>query len=542
MKQDLARIAKLYRTVMPLLPGYFLFGTAVAARNYLITLLNAFLGANVVTQCASGALSGLGQELLRFAVFLLLFLAFDALASYGYAQTLERFRFSLRGRIYRNILHGPLPALDSIGQRGELLARMNQDVEVAMGCFQSPLAPLMFLISGLGATISLAGIHPIFPVILYILGIGLALGKAKLSRVLRERMKHLQKSQGAILSGILHTQDWLRELRATRLISFQKSLFHRSCRDFEASTRQLSQTEGLLGLLTGIETTVGSLLVLGLGILLYCADRIALSDLVYLSTMSPLVLMMFSAFSGLIVSLRSTMAGLERIWELLYMEDEYAGDAKRNSLTRSEEPISGEKLTCAFTNGKTAFRDLSFTVPPKGMFAICGASGAGKTTLARVLLKLYPLSAGTLRLFGQNIAGLSCASVRELITYITQEGALPEETIRQNLNMGQAHSDEALYALLQEVNADWVDMLPEKLDTKVRELSGGQRQAAAIARALARNTPVYLLDEAFAGIDQTRIVSILEKLKKAYPDRLFLVITHDPAVMHLCDGQVELYV
>ena len=130
--------------------------------------------------------------------------------------------------------------------------------------------------------------------------------------------------------------------------------------------------------------------------------------------------------------------------------------------------------------------------------------------------------------------------MRENITYVTQESALPKQTIRENLNVGHECNDEALYLLLKQVAADWVDTLPEKLDTNVRELSGGQRQAVAIARALARNTPAYVLDEAFAGIDQGRIASILQQLKKSYPDRLFLVITHDPAAMALCDGRIAL--
>ena len=540
MKQDLTRIAKLYRTVRHLLPGYFLAGTAVATRNYIITFLNAFLGANVVTQCATGALSGLGQVLLRFALFLLLFLVFDALSSYGYAQTLDKIRYALRRRIYKNVLHAPLPALDTIGQRGELLSRMNQDVDVAMGCFQTPLVPLMFLISGIGATISIAHIHPAFPAILYVLGFGIAFSKSKLSPIMREHMKNLQKSQAAILSGLLHTHTWLRELRAARLVTFQEKLFRGSCADFEASSRQLSRTEGILGLLTGMETTAGSLLMLGLGIVFYRTGQVELSGLVYLYAMSPLVLMMFSASSDLIVSLHSTMAGLDRIWDLLYMDDEYACDSERAPLIVTQETTSGENLSCKFANGKTVFQGLNFRIPAKGMFAICGASGSGKTTLARMLLKLYPISSGTLRLFGQDLASLSCASVRENITYVTQESALPKQTIRENLNVEQERNDKALYLLLKQVAADWVDTLPEKLDTNVRELSGGQRQAVAIARALARNTPAYVLDEAFAGIDQGRIASILQQLKKSYPDRLFLVITHDPAAMALCDGQIAL--
>ena len=251
MKQDLARLRKLYRTVGRLLPGYFLTGTAVACRNYFITLLNVYLGANVATQCAAGNLSELGQALLRFALFLALFLLFDASASYGYAQTLDRIRYALRSRIYKNILYAPLQAIEAVGQRGELLSRMNQDVETAMGgCFQSPMLPAMFLISGVGATMNLVRIHPVFPVMLYVLGLGLAFAKSRVSRAMRSQMKTQQKAQAAILSAILHTHTWLCELRASRLTAFQEKLFRRDCSAFQTAAKRLSRVDGALGLFT----------------------------------------------------------------------------------------------------------------------------------------------------------------------------------------------------------------------------------------------------------------------------------------------------
>ena len=260
----------------------------------------------------------------------------------------------------------------------------------------------------------------------------------------------------------------------------------------------------------------------------------------YLYALSPLILMMFSSFSDIMVSMRRNLSGLDRIWDLLDVENEYAADAARDKLVMNGLPLQAEHLACTFANGKTAFADLNFCVPPVGTVAVCGPSGAGKSTLARILLRLYPAAGGTLTICGQRLETLACASLRQTVTYVTQESALTSESIRANLTVGQPLDEPALSALLQGVRADsWIQTLPQKLETSVRKLSGGQRQAVALARALARNTPVYLFDEVFAGIDQQRTAAIMTWLKTAYSDRLFLIITHDPTVMAACDYRID---
>ena len=145
MKSDFRHMFKLFHAVKRTIPVYIISCISVASRNYVITLLTAYMGAEVLEHCASGDFVRLGPALCVFSIYLVLFLLFDAVANYAYSQTLDRIRCQIRFRIYQNILRAPLPDVSAIGQEGELLSRMNRDADTAVNCFQSLLMPLMFL-------------------------------------------------------------------------------------------------------------------------------------------------------------------------------------------------------------------------------------------------------------------------------------------------------------------------------------------------------------------------------------------------------------
>src|SRR5690606_17547163 len=155
---------------------------------------------------------------------------------------------------------------------------------------------------------------------------------------------------------------------------------------------------------------------------------------------------------------------------------------------------------------------------PGQMVALVGSSGAGKSTIAQLIPRLYDVDSGAVRLSGINVRDLSAAAIRETVGMVTQDGHLFHDTVRANLRLARPEAtDEELWDALRRARlADVVATLPDGLDTVVGErgyrLSGGERQRLTIARLLLADPRVVILDEATANLDSTSEAAVSEAL------------------------------
>lgn len=184
-------------------------------------------------------------------------------------------------------------------------------------------------------------------------------------------------------------------------------------------------------------------------------------------------------------------------------------------------------------SGKTAtLKDVSLEAKPGQTIALVGPTGAGKSTAINLLTRFYETDGGTISIDGQSIQHLSKPSLRAAIGYVTQESFLFNGTVKDNLIIAKRDAtDEELWRVLEAANAKaFVDRLPEKLDTQVGErgvrLSVGEKQRISIARALLKNPPILLLDEATASVDTETERLIQEALERLMVNRTSLVIAH----------------
>ena len=175
---------------------------------------------------------------------------------------------------------------------------------------------------------------------------------------------------------------------------------------------------------------------------------------------------------------------------------------------------------------------MSFDVAPGKLTALVGPSGGGKSTVFNLLLRFYEPSGGRISLDGQDIAAVSRRSLREAIAYVGQEVFLFRGTVRENIAFGKigATEDEIVAAAKAACAHDFIAAFPQGYDTPVGEhglqLSGGQRQRIAIARALIRNAPIILLDEATAALDSESEKAVQEAIDHLCQNRTTIVIAH----------------
>jgi ABC-type multidrug transport system fused ATPase/permease subunit len=191
--------------------------------------------------------------------------------------------------------------------------------------------------------------------------------------------------------------------------------------------------------------------------------------------------------------------------------------------------------------GDEVLHGISFTAQPGQMVALVGSSGAGKSTTASLLARLYDVDSGTVRLSGVDVRDLTFDSLKETVGMVTQDGHLFHESIRSNLQLAapDATDDELWRALERARLADVVAEMPDGLDTVVGErgyrLSGGQRQRLTIARLLLGRSRVVVLDEATASLDSASEAAVQQALAEALSSRTALVIAHRLSTVRAAD-------
>lgn len=200
------------------------------------------------------------------------------------------------------------------------------------------------------------------------------------------------------------------------------------------------------------------------------------------------------------------------------------------------EPVRGEvvyrDVTFQYPGGRQVLRRISLRAAPGEMIALVGPTGAGKSTLVNLLPAFYEVTSGSITIDGQEVAGLSLETLRRNVSVVSQEPFLFNGTLRENILYGRLDArDEDLVAAARAANChDFIAALPDGYDSRVGErgvkLSVGEKQRVSIARALLKNAPILILDEATASVDTQTERLIQEALDRLLAGRTSFVIAH----------------
>jgi ATP-binding cassette subfamily B protein len=225
------------------------------------------------------------------------------------------------------------------------------------------------------------------------------------------------------------------------------------------------------------------------------------------------------------------LSAAERVFALI--------DAEPRVVQRAAEPAEGlegrvefRHLSFSYTEGEVVLPDLSLEIRPRETLALVGHTGAGKSSIARLISRFYEFQDGELLVDGRDIRRLDLAQYRRQIGVVPQEPFLFSGTVRDNIRYSQpdASDDQVLQAALSIGKGDWLADLPAGLDTDVGErganLSMGQRQLVALARVLLKDPVIFILDEATASVDPFTEALIQEGLETLMRDRTAVVIAH----------------
>lgn len=302
-------------------------------------------------------------------------------------------------------------------------------------------------------------------------------------------------------------------------------------------------------------------LVYGLGGFYALTGRLEAGSVVALALLLTRLYAPLTALASARVDVMSALVSFERVFEVLDLEPLIK--QRPGARAVPEGPVSvefddvrfgypaadkvslaslEEVATLDSRGGEEVLHGISFTAEPGQMVALVGSSGAGKSTIAQLLPRLYDVDSGAVRLAGVDVRDLTADSIRDTLGMVTQDGHLFHDTIRANLLLARPEAAEAeLWDALHRARlAGLIESLPDGLDTVVGErgyrLSGGERQRLTIARLLLARPRVVILDEATAALDSTNEAAVQAALAEALDGRTAVVIAHRLSTIRAADA------
>ena len=559
------RIFKELKLPFGLLAAYAVSTIIVACRNFAITSLLAIVGGDILNVVSTKDDSQFQERLLFFILCVAVFIAVDTLGIFWQSISLHSILNHIRCRLYEQVLRGRLDSVYQMGQRGELLSRINSDLDMAGSIFGLTL-PLMYLISGIGGTIVIAGFDWRLCIAVYIYALIYLVYQTFMIRKERPNILALQENRASLLGfGMENHRNGLAAKMCNLTDALEKRV-HGGLHDFEQLSRINAGWKVMQSIGSNVTDFVQSIGVLMIGFLLYQKRQIMLGDIIIIYQMASLVITMVTTITNTYASLQNALVGFSRLQGILELPQEdmsiievgksesevviaksdtearsTKGNAESSFDVEASAGLTAKNLSCIL-GGYTVFQNLNLQTGSKGLYILTGESGKGKTTLFRLLTGLYPYQEGSLSIFGRETKTYPLKELRSKIAYCTQENALFEGSIRDNLiwrNKYKNVTDAQVWELLKQLALDqWIGGLKDGLDTRISnggmEFSGGQRKSLLLARTLIEEPSVYLLDEVFAGIDQKHTEIMLKELGKRAGNSLVVLITHDQFIVDHC--------
>ncbi len=369
---------------------------------------------------------------------------------------------------------------------------------------------------------------------------------AEYTRRVRPAFRQAQQSLAALnavvqdnLSGMKEIQAFTQERRETARVTEQALVYSRAIVNaIKLSSIFNPAADFLAGL--------GTVMVVWLGGRFILDNRIPIADLVafvlYLSTFYQPV----STLSRLNESLQQAVAGAERVFEVLDTESEVQEAPGARELAECHGLIEFRDVSFRYIEDQPVLEEISFEARPGEMIALVGPTGVGKTTIASLIPRFYDPQKGTVVIDGHDVRDLTLRSLRSHIGMVLQDVFLFNGTVKENILYGRpGATDEEIVAAAKAANAhEFIAELPQGYDTQIGErglkLSGGQKQRLSIARAVLKDSPILILDEATSSVDTETEIQIQEALERLIKDRTTVVIAHRLSTVQNADKLIVL--
>lgn len=453
----------------------------------------------------------------------------------------------IRQTIYKKYMQLPL-AYFTRGKKGDFMARISTDVQeieysilnVMESLFKEPIVILGSILFMLFTSVRLT-------LFVFVLILFTVLIVGRISRSLKKQSRGVQRKLSDLMIHVEESLNGMRIIQGFNAQEYQMDRFQKINNGFR---RMLTRIMYRRDLSSPLSETLGITIV---SVLLWYGARLVFRAEIQPETFFAFLYAFFNVispsktFSSAYYNIQKGLAAVERVNEVLHSDEaiKQLPDAKQVLSFTQEIEFSNVGFKYG-AEGEWVLRNINLKIPKGQVIAIVGASGSGKSTLTDLIPRFHDVSEGTISIDGTDVRQVNLHQLRDLMGIVNQDPVLFHDTLFNNIAFGKPNAtleDVIAVAKIAQIH-DFIMSTPDQYDTIVGDrgstLSGGERQRVTLARALLRNPPILILDEATASLDSKAEKQVQEALSNVMEGRTSIVIAHRLSTIQHADQIIVL--
>ena len=510
-------------------------------KDGVLSFVNYYLAKHAISE-------GRYSTLILICIFLVIMVflknMFTFLSTFFLSDLVQSSVKKLREKMYQKILVLPM-SFFSDERKGNLLSTFSADLketELAIKATTNAIFKDPFYVIGYFATLFIISFKLTFFIVLFLPIAGLII--SKISNGLKKRSKKGQENLGDILSLTEETLFGLRIIKSFNAQSFMNNKFERKSNSLYSLMLGINRR---IYLASPISEFLGVLATSG--VLLY-GGNLVLNEFIqpdvfigYLILFSQLI-SPFKSISKAVYDSSQGIAALERIEKITLQDQLIKNSPATPQPINFNKEISFNNVSFKY-NQEQVLENISFKIKKGETVAIVGHSGAGKSTIADLLIRFYDVVEGSINIDNINVKKINLSQLRNLMGVVTQDSILFNDTVINNIAFGVEIENSQVLESAKMANADeFIENLDEKYETFIgdagNKLSGGEKQRLSIARAIYKNPEILILDEATSSLDTKSEKAVQEALNRLMKNRTSLVIAHRLSTIQNADKIIVL--
>ena len=482
---------------------------------------------DIIAGTREGALAG---SLILMLVVYLLYSGSQLLQGFLSAKLSQRIVKRMREELFGKIIDLPVRYLDT-HSHGDVMSRMTNDIENISTTVSSAL-PSLF--SGVLTIAGTAAIMLWYCWQLALLSCATVILTFLATKFLSGQVRKFSRKRQQLLGQLNGTvEEMISGYRTVVAYNHQDMTTEEFCDTSDALTKAGIRTDIFSGVMGPVMNCIGNI---GFVIVAAFGGYFSINGLISVGVISAFIVYAkqfsrpINEIAQVYGQLQTAIAGAERVFAVL---DEAGEDMSGELVVEDEDAtVYFKDVNFSYVPGHRVIRDFNLTVPSGKKVALVGSTGSGKTTVVNLLMRYYDIDSGEIRIDGQNIAQIARDSLRKNVAIVLQDTVLFSDTIRNNLLYAneEAAQDQLDEAVRMSRCEEMLKLLPDGYDTLLTaagaNLSQGQRQLLAIARAFVADPKILILDEATSNVDTRTEKAIQSAMQQIMKDRTSIVIAH----------------